>query len=249
MSAQPAAQHLRPPRRRQGHRRRPREQPRPSLRLRRQLHRAVSAPPRCRLRGGLRRQQRYGADRGAGLALRGDDAGRARGLGPAGQDRTPGPFPDLRSASFVEHAFLPQPGIVRVRSRTSATASRCTPPRLWTRRWSSSATQCQATPPTLSPTSTASAPTPSGTSVSPPSPTLPAGCSSAQQLTRPSCAIPRDLPFGHGCCCYEYTKADPEHRLLGPSDAAEVSFVEIGQHQLPFAREMMSLRKWKRVKN
>ena len=29
----------------------------------------------------------------------------------------------------------------------------------------------------------------------------------------------------------------------------EVSFTEIGQHQRPFPREMMSLRKWKRVKN
>ena len=31
--------------------------------------------------------------------------------------------------------------------------------------------------------------------------------------------------------------------------AQEVSFTEIGQHQKPFPREMMSLRKWKRVKN
>ncbi len=46
-----------------------------------------------------------------------------------------------------------------------------------------------------------------------------------------------------------HQEAGPDHRFLAPSDAAEVSFVEIGQHQLPFAREMMSLRKWKRVKN
>ena len=30
---------------------------------------------------------------------------------------------------------------------------------------------------------------------------------------------------------------------------AEVSFVEVGSSQLPFPREMMSLRYWKRVKN
>ena len=29
----------------------------------------------------------------------------------------------------------------------------------------------------------------------------------------------------------------------------QVSFTEIGQHQRPFPREMMSLRKWKRVAN
>ena len=65
-----------------------------------------------------------------------------------------------------------------------------------------------------------------------------------QQLICPL-ARSRDLPLEP----VQRQEAGPNHRLLAPSDAAEVSFVEIGQHQLPFAREMMSLRKWKRVKN
>ena len=35
----------------------------------------------------------------------------------------------------------------------------------------------------------------------------------------------------------------------GVSLVGQVSFTEIGQHQRPFPREMMSLRKWKRVAN